>query len=103
MMPNMLDDYRDQLQSLCRKYGVRRLEVFGSVARGENLPAGSDVDFLVDFGDQPVIGAFKRYMGFKAELETLLGCPVDLVEPRAITNAHFRKAIDRDRRELYAA
>jgi hypothetical protein len=99
----MLDAYRDQLQALCRAYGVRRLEVFGSVARGEDRSGGSDVDLLVDFGDQPIVGAFKRYMGLKADLEALLGRSVDLVEPAAIVNPYLRKAIDRDRRELYAA
>jgi uncharacterized protein len=99
----MLDAYRDRLTTLCRAYGVRRLEVFGSVARGKERAVESDVDFLVDFGEQPVAGAFKRYMGLKADLEALLGRPVDLVEPKAVVNPYFRKAIDRDRRELYAA
>jgi predicted nucleotidyltransferase len=99
----MFDAHRDQLRALCLTYGVRRLEVFGSVARGEDRPGAGDVDLLVDFGDQPVVGAFKRYMGLKADLEALLGRPVDLVEPVALTNPYLRKAIDRDRRELYAA
>jgi predicted nucleotidyltransferase len=99
----MLAAHRDQLRALCLAYGVRRLEVFGSAARGEDRPTDSDVDLLVDFGDQPVVGAFRRYMGLKADLEALLGRPVDLVEPSAIANPYFRKAIDRDRRELYAA
>lgn len=99
----MLEAYRDQLRELCVAYGVRRLEVFGSVARGEDRAGESDVDLLVDFGDQGVVGAFRRYMGFKAELERLLGRRVDLVEPAALTNPYLREAIDRDRRELYAA
>jgi predicted nucleotidyltransferase len=36
---------------LCRRYGVRRLDVFGSAARGADFDvATSDVDFLVQFG-----------------------------------------------------
>ena len=99
----MLDTYREQLRSLCRTYGVRRLEVFGSAARADFDPNASDYDFFVDFGNQPVAGSFKRYMGLKLDLETLLGRPVDLVEPAAITNPYFLRAVARDRREVYAA
>jgi predicted nucleotidyltransferase len=74
---------------------VRCREVIGSVARGGDRFA--DVDFLVGVGGQPVVAAFKRYMELKANLEALLGRPVDLVEPSAIANPYFRKAIDRDR------
>ena len=55
-------------------YGVRKLGLFGSVARGEaNL--ASDLDFLVEFERN----TFDAYMGLKEFLEGLFGCPVDLV------------------------
>jgi hypothetical protein len=99
----MLHAYRDQLRSLCKAYGVRRLEVFGSAARGDFDPGRSDYDFFVDFGDAPVAGSFKRYMGLKLDLEALLGRPVDLVEPAAVTNPFFLRAVAASRREIYAA
>ena len=99
----MLDKHSDQIRRLCQAYGVRRLEVFGSAARADFDPDRSDYDFFVDFGDQPVAGAFKRYMGLKFDLEALLGRPVDLVEPGAVTNPYFLRATGPDRREVYAA
>ena len=99
----MLDAYRDQLRSLCQVYGVRRLEVFGSAARPDFDPHRSDYDFFVDFGDAPVAGSFKRYMGLKFDLEALLGRPVDLVETAAVTNPFFLRATAADRREIYAS
>lgn len=98
----MLDAYRDQLRVLCQRYGVRRLELFGSAVRGGFDPATSDYDFFVDFGDQPATGSFKRYMGLKFDLEALLGRDVDLVEAGAVTNPYFLRATA-DRREVYAA
>ena len=75
---------RDALAALCRRYGVQRLEVFGSAARGRGFdPARSDIDFLVSFA--PVVrndlGAFSE---FKQALEDLLMRPVDLIEREAI-------------------
>ena len=65
---------RAHLQEL-RGLGVRRLAIFGSVARNE-AKADSDVDLLVEF--EPPVG-FDRYMDAKFRLELLLGHPVDLV------------------------
>jgi uncharacterized protein len=61
-------------------YGVTSIAVFGSASRDEMAP-DSDVDVLVDF-DHP-IGAF-AFLDLKADLERLLGRPVDLVTPAAI-------------------
>ena len=42
--------HRKELTALCRRYGVRRLEVFGSAARAADFdPKTSDADFLVEF------------------------------------------------------
>ncbi len=61
-------------------FGVRRLALFGPVARGEETPA-SDVDLLVAFEGQTT---FDRYFDFKFWLEDILGCPVDLVTEKAL-------------------
>ena len=59
-----------------RGFGVRRICLFGSYARGEQRP-DSDVDILVEFEDG--MKTFDNYMGLKIFLEDLLGCRVDLV------------------------
>ncbi len=57
-----------------RQYGVRRLGLFGSCARGE-AEETSDLDFVVEFERK----SFDAHMDLKAFLEGLFGCPVDLV------------------------
>jgi predicted nucleotidyltransferase len=103
----MFEMQRDQLDALCKRYGVRRLELFGSAARGEFHPHTSDYDFFVEFDDRddrrPVAGAFKRYMGLKFALEELLGRPVDLVETGAVTNPYFLRHVADHRVEVYRA
>jgi predicted nucleotidyltransferase len=49
-----LDGKVEQIVELCRQFRVKRLEIFGSSATGAFLQESSDLDFLVDFGDQPL-------------------------------------------------
>ena len=75
---------RDALATICRRYGVERLEVFGSAARGTNFDANrSDADFLVTFSPA-VRNDLAAFADLKEELEKLLGRPVDLVEREAV-------------------
>lgn len=62
-----------------RRYGVRRLGLFGSCGRGEASKT-SDLDFVVEFESK----SFDAYMDLKAFLEGLFGCQVDLVLSDAI-------------------
>lgn len=97
-----LDLDRQAIDALCRRFGVRRLSIFGSAATGDFSPERSDVDFLVEF-DPDLGGRFDAYFGLKEELERLLGRPVDLVMPKALDNPYFAALVERSRRELYAA
>lgn len=65
---------------LVRMFGVTRIALFGSTARGLARP-DSDVDILVAF-DGPATSA--RYFGVQFYLEDLLGCPIDLVTEKAL-------------------
>lgn len=65
-----------------RRLGVRRLGLFGSVARGDATPP-HDLDFLVEFETK----TFDAYMDLKAFLEQLFGRPVDLVLADALKPA----------------
>lgn len=103
MIPELVERKSD-LEGLCRRLGVRRLEVFGSAATGEFHPEDSDIDFLVEF-DPAVIGPgyFRRYFDLKESLEQMFGRPVDLVINSAIRNPYFRQSVDRSKILLYAA
>ena len=93
---------RDDLAALCRSYGVTRLEVFGSAARGSDFdPARSDADFLVAFGEEDGLSALDQVFGFAEALEDILGRPVDLVESSSVRNPYLRAAIDRSKELVY--
>jgi len=60
----------EQLADYCRRHGIRRLALFGSVLRDDFGP-GSDVDVLVDF--EPGDRSFRALLEAKDELSALLG------------------------------
>ena len=76
---------------LRKKYGVKSLAVFGSMARGDDHE-GSDVDILVTFEGKPT---FDNFMGLKLDLEELLGRPVDLGTPETL-RPEMRAAVEQD-------
>jgi predicted nucleotidyltransferase len=90
MLP-LLAAKKADIATLCRKHHVRRLEVFGSAARGDFDPAGSDIDFLVEFDrSDPEAMTLHSFLGLKDSLEALLGRPVDLVDRQAVeTSRNF--------------
>ena len=99
----LIDARRDELAALCRRFGVRRLEVFGSAVTGRFDPETSDLDFLVEYDDPNAGDVFDRYFGLIEALEALFGRRVDLVVARAMRNPYFIKQVNAQRRVVYAA
>ena len=89
-MNPVIDEHRRSLTEQCQRFGVRRLEVFGSAARDDFDRAKSDFDFIVSFADR-IPGTYAdRYLDFADALERLLGRKVDLLTERCIRNPWFR-------------
>lgn len=84
----LLNDHAAEIRE---RFGVKRLAVFGSTARGE-AREDSDVDVLVEFEGR---ATFDGYMGLKFFLEDLLHRNVDLVTQEAI-RPQTRPSIERD-------
>ena len=101
-MRTELEQHRAELEALCRRFDVRRLELFGSAATGQDRPGKSDLDFLVEFGPLPSGGYSDAYFGLLESLEELFGRPVDLVVPSAIRNPYFLKSIEETRTPFFA-
>lgn len=102
-MVAIIDARRSQLEALCRKYRVRKLEVFGSAADGTFDPARSDIDFLVEFENLDPPKLADSYFGLLSEFEQLFQRKIDLVTPKAIRNPYFLRGVNESRRLLYAA
>jgi predicted nucleotidyltransferase len=103
----MIDDiarHRQELKALCRRFHVRRLDLFGSAARGDFERDRSDIDLLVEFDRQnPDAFALRTYLGLKEALEELFGRPVDLVEAGAVENPYLKASIEAAQESLFEA
>jgi predicted nucleotidyltransferase len=77
-----------------RRAGIRRLSLFGSVARGD-AEAGSDVDLAAEFDPAARIGLF-ALSALERRLAELVGRPVDLL-PEPVEKPRLRANIERDR------
>lgn len=71
------DELSRRFRPFCEKHHIRRLEVFGSAARGQAGPR-SDVDLMVTF-DESVQVSTAALLEMAGEAEELVGAPVDFV------------------------
>jgi len=103
MVP-LLQAHRAEVAEICRRFHVRRLDVFGSAARGTDFdPARSDVDLLVTYDPDIPRPGLAEYFNLRDELSALLGRPVDLVMSGAVRNPFIRADIEQARELLHAA
>ena len=93
-----IDEIREKVAPLAKKYGVRRMWLFGSYARGE-ADAQSDMDFSYDKGNGKIKSTFD-YLDFVYDLEDEFGCHVDLVSI-GISDKKFLTEIQEDEVLLY--
>lgn len=102
IMRDFLEASRAPVAALCQRFGVQRLDVFGSVQTDAFNAEKSDLDFLVEF-DADSSRLFDRYFGLKEALEAHFGRKVDLVTGGALRNPYFIEAVNKTRETLYAA
>jgi predicted nucleotidyltransferase len=101
-MIQRVNEYQPEIAALCRRYGVQKLELFGSAARGDFDPARSDVDLFYEFDSNPS-SLSDRFFGLLEDLEQLFGRKVDLVSSLDVRNPYFLQVANRHRITLYAA
>ena len=94
-----IENLRTIAPAICQKFDVRRLDVFGSVARGTSTNT-SDLDLLVEF-NAPRNHPAKRFFGLLHQLEDTLNCKVDILTMRGLRNPYFRKRILQERITVY--
>ena len=92
----------DAVHELCRRFGVERMDLFGSAVNEGFDPLLSDVDILVCFRPEArEHGYADAFLGLHAALETLLERPVDLLSEASLENPHLRAAIMAERKPLF--
>ena len=102
-MNPLIEAHRAELDELCRRYHVKRLELFGSATTSEFKPETSDLDFLVEFHPLSPGDHADAYFGLLFALEELFQRKIDLVEAAALRNPYFIQSANQSRTLLYAA
>jgi len=87
-----LTELRLRLRPLCEKHPIRKLEVFGSAARGQ-VTATSDVDLLATL-DETVPVSTAELLEMAGEAEELVGRPVDFLLRSSLEKSPNRFARD---------
>jgi len=85
---HLLSDFQKRRGSI---YGIIKIGIFGSVARGEQKE-GSDVDIYYE--GEPL--SLFKIAALKEELENTLESPVDIVRVRDSMNQYLKNRIIRD-------
>ena len=99
-MDDKIQDLKDKVIPVLLPYGVKRIALFGSVARGQETPE-SDVDLLVTF-EEPrprPIGLF-TWVHLERELSERLKRPVEMGTDKSL-RPHLRPEVERDLIVLY--
>ncbi|MBR4151754.1 MAG: nucleotidyltransferase domain-containing protein [Selenomonadaceae bacterium] len=93
-----IEEIRAKAVPIAKKYGVKRLSLFGSYARGE-ADSMSDVDFLYDSGNGKIRSTFD-YIDFIYDLEDEFKCHIDAVS-EGISDKKFLTEIKSDEVLIY--
>jgi predicted nucleotidyltransferase len=101
MIP-LLEQHMNAIHAACRRHGVAKLAVFGSALDPASFDSRrSDVDFVVTFHRGTDLGPWLgEYFDLRADLQSVLGYPVDLVMEGASHELVFN---DEPPRVIYAA
>jgi uncharacterized protein len=92
------------LTAACRRFHVRRLDLFGSAATGNGFdPDRSDVDVLVAFDPSVQGRRADAWFGLREVLERVSGRSVDLLTQESLRNPYLRRRVEAELRPLFQA
>jgi len=86
-----MDEKIKKMIEILKKYGVKKVKVFGSYARGEAKPE-SDLDVIVEFSQRK---SLLEIVGIEQELEDTLGIKVDLLTEKSIS-PYLKERIEKE-------
>ena len=90
--PYTVTELRNLISPVAARYGVERVLLFGSYARGDAKP-GSDIDLRIDSGD---IKDYFELSGFYQELEAVLSEPVDVLTTGSLEEEFLLRIADEE-------
>lgn len=102
-MNPVITSHRDQISTLCRENGVKRLFAFGSVVSDKFDPETSDIDFLVEVNEPDPLKKGEFLLNLWDGFEALFQRRVDLLTPNSIRNPILKEEIEDTKMLIYEA
>ncbi len=93
----LIDD--EKIAAFCRKHGIRRLALFGSILR-DDFRQDSDVDVLIEFEPGAKVGF--AFFALQDELAEIIDWKVDL-NTLGFLSPYIRQIVQDEARDVYAA
>ncbi|WP_271252072.1 nucleotidyltransferase family protein [Pseudanabaena sp. Chao 1811] len=81
---------KEAIASFCQRHHIRKLSLFGSILR-DDFSSSSDVDFLVEFEPEHILGYF-HLIGIEIELSEMINRKADLRTPKELS-LYFRQQV----------
>lgn len=101
-MLKFIENKKQDLQNLCKKYEIKTMYVFGAATTAE-FNISSDIDILISFQNIPFDKYTDNYFELHESLEKLFDRKVDLLTERSLSNPYFIQSVEKTKRLLYAA
>lgn len=98
--PEMIPLPIEQIESICKRFKVRELSLFGSIVKGD-FRSDSDVDLLIEFEPDNTIG-FMGLSSLQRKFSEIFSRNVDLVSKKGL-NPVIREEVLTQRRIIYAS
>ena len=95
-----LNEIKAIAEPICRRHRVRRLDLFGSCARGE-ARTGSDIDFCVSFEEIPPSEYSRQFFGLLHDLEDAFHTTIDLLTETSIHKRSLKTSLQMDGVRVY--
>jgi len=100
-MNKVITDKLNELKSLCKKYDVKTMHVFGS-ACSAHFNDQSDIDFLISFKNIPFDQYTDNYFELHYKLQDLFGRNIDLLTDKSLSNPYFIQSVNNTKKLIYA-
>ena len=99
-LPKEIESKFESVINLCIDHKVKRLFIFGSLAKG-NFTSESDIDLIVEIEEEDPIKRGELLIELWNKLESLFKRKVDLLTSKKINNPFLMREIERSKQLIY--
>jgi predicted nucleotidyltransferase len=96
----IIENNKELIDELCKKYKVKYLYAFGSVCT-DRFNESSDIDLLIKLDIQDYVEYSDNYFLLAEEFENIFHRKVDLITDKSLSNPYFIESINNSKKIIY--